>query len=186
MSPLLAFYAFAVGAIVGSFLNVVIHRYPREESIVFPASHCGSCNATIRPSDNIPIISYLLLRGRCRACGQPFSARYPLIELANGLFYLALFQRTGLALSFLPLAAIVSMTIVLIYIDAEIQMLPSVINYPGIAIGLAIGALRVGQDTSMLAVSESLIDSVAGAVIGAGFLLTVRLAYQLVRKIEGM
>src|SRR5512146_1715105 len=114
MSVLFAFYAFAVGAVVGSFLNVVIHRWPREESIVFPASHCTSCNTPIRWYDNIPIASYLVLRGRCRTCREPFSARYPLVELANALFYLAVFQRTGISWTFLPVAAIVSMTIVLI------------------------------------------------------------------------
>src|SRR5712675_1706724 len=81
-------FSFAIGAIVGSFLNVVIHRYPREESIVFPPSHCPQCSTAIRPYDNIPLLSYAVLRGRCRACRAPISMRYPLIELANALFYL--------------------------------------------------------------------------------------------------
>ncbi|HWW61052.1 MAG TPA: prepilin peptidase, partial [Thermoanaerobaculia bacterium] len=118
--------SFVLGAIIGSFLNVVIHRYPREESVVFPPSHCGACNAHIEPYDNVPILSYLWLRGRCRSCRAPFSARYPLVELANALFYLAIYLRTGPQWSFLPLAAIVSMTIVLIFIDLEIQILPDV------------------------------------------------------------
>src|SRR5690349_12915551 len=117
MPVLLAFYAFAIGAVVGSFLNVVIHRYPRQESIVFPASHCPHCNTPIRPYDNIPLLSYLILAGRCRACRATISPRYPLVELANALFYLAVFERTGAALSFIPIAAIVSMAIVLIFID---------------------------------------------------------------------
>src|SRR5436190_16726583 len=141
MSTLLAFYAFAMGAIVGSFLNVVIHRYPREESIVFPASHCPNCNTNIRWFDNIPILSYLALGARCRTCKVPISPRYPLIELANALFYLAIFQRTGPSLIFLPLAAIVSMTIVLIFIDLEIQILPDVIDVPGVFIGVLIAWL---------------------------------------------
>src|ERR1700730_16065131 len=106
---LLPFYAFALGAIVGSFLNVVIYRYPREESIVFPGSHCPHCNAPIRWYDNIPILSFVILRGRCRACRAPIAIRYALVELANALFYLAIFQRTGPTVAFLPLAAIVSM-----------------------------------------------------------------------------
>src|SRR5438045_8133909 len=105
---------FLLGAIVGSFLNVVFHRYPREESIVFPASHCPHCSAAIRWYDNVPILSFLVLRGRCRACGGPIAVRYPLVELANGLFYLALFLHTGPTLEFVPLAAIISMTIALI------------------------------------------------------------------------
>src|SRR5213075_2575613 len=141
MTALLAFYAFATGAIIGSFLNVVIHRYPREESIVFPASHCPNCNTNIRWFDNVPILSYLVLLGRCRSCQAAISPRYPLVELANALFYLAVYQRTGPTIVFLPVAAIISMTIALIYIDVEIQILPDVIDLPGIAIGLGIGAL---------------------------------------------
>src|SRR5215212_8644857 len=117
MSLFFSAAAFALGAIIGSFLNVVIHRYPRGESIVMPPSHCPNCNTQIRPYDNIPVLSWLLLLGRCRACREPISARYPLVELANALFYLAIFQRTGLTVGFLPVATLVSMTIVLIYID---------------------------------------------------------------------
>lgn len=186
MSALLAFYAFAVGAIVGSFLNVVIHRYPREESIVFPASHCPHCNAKIRPFDNIPVLAWLWLRGRCRDCRGPIAMRYPLVELANALFYLAIFQRTGVALAFVPVAALVSMTIVLIFIDLDIQILPDVIDLPGAAIGTAIGALGLAASTPALQLSGSLLDSVLGAAIGAGILLTIGLTYKLVRKIEGM
>src|SRR5437763_15903966 len=117
MFALLGFYAFAIGAIVGSFLNVVIHRYPREESIVFPSSHCPHCNAAIRWYDNIPLLSFLVLGARCRACRAPISWRYPLVELANALFYLALFLYTGPQVTFVLVAAVVSMTIALIYID---------------------------------------------------------------------
>src|ERR1700686_66036 len=124
MSALLAFYAFAIGAIVGSFLNVVIYRYPRELSVVRPRSHLPNCDPLIRWYDNIPILSYLLLRARCRQCRAPISIRYPLIELANGLFYLAVFLRTGPTVSFLLVAAIVSMTVVLIFIDLHLHILP--------------------------------------------------------------
>lgn len=185
MPFLLSAAAFGLGAIIGSFLNVVIHRYPREESIVFPASHCGACNTPIRPYDNVPILSYLSLRGRCRACGESFSARYPLVELANALFYLAIFQRTGPTVGFIPIAAIVSMTLVLIFIDLDIQILPDVIDIPGIAIGLAIGALHLGADYELV-LSKTLIESLAGAAAGAGILLAIALTYQLVRKVEGM
>jgi len=178
--------AFALGAIVGSFLNVVIHRYPRGESIVLPPSHCPHCNTNIRPYDNVPILSYLWLRGRCRACGEAISARYPLVELANALFYLAIVQRTGLTIGFLPLAALVSMTIALIYIDLDIQILPDVIDLPGAVIGLAIGATHMGALYPDLLLSSTLLESVAGAALGAGVLLAIGLAYKLVRKIEGM
>jgi leader peptidase (prepilin peptidase)/N-methyltransferase len=144
MLTLLSFFAFALGAIVGSFLNVVIHRYPREESIVFPGSHCPNCNAPIHWFDNIPVLSYIVLLARCRNCKVRISPRYPLVELANALFYLAIFLNTGPTVGFVLLAAIVSMTLTLIYIDAEIQILPDVIDLPGIIIGIAIGAIGLG------------------------------------------
>lgn len=186
MFGLLAFYAFAMGAIVGSFLNVVIHRYPREESIAFPPSHCPHCNAPIRWFDNIPILSYIVLLARCRACKKPISPRYPLVELANGLFYLALFLRTGPTIGFVLIAAIVSMTIALIYIDAEIQILPDVIDLPGAALGVVCGALTLGVLFPDLTLASSLVDSLAGAALGAGIIIVITAAYWLVRRVEGM
>jgi len=185
MTFLLAFYAFAIGAVVGSFLNVVIHRYPREESIVFPPSHCPDCNTNIRWFDNIPILSYLVLRARCRNCRVPISPRYPLIELANALFYLAVFQRTGAAVAFIPIAAIISMTIVLIFIDLEIQILPDVIDIPGIFIGLLIGWIG-GDVAADLVLSADILDSIAGALLGAAILAAIILTYWLIRRREGM
>jgi leader peptidase (prepilin peptidase)/N-methyltransferase len=185
-SIFLAAGATGLGAIIGSFLNVVIHRYPRGESVVFPPSHCPSCNAKIKPYDNVPVLSYLWLRGRCRACRAPFSARYPLIELANALFYLAIFLRTGPTIGFLAVAAIVSMTIVLIFIDLEIQILPDVIDIPGIAIGLLIGATHLGALCPDLVLSRTLLESVTGAVAGGGVLLAIALLYKLLRKVDGM
>jgi leader peptidase (prepilin peptidase)/N-methyltransferase len=186
MSPLLPFFAFALGAIVGSFLNVVIHRYPLEQSIVFPSSHCPQCGAAIRWYDNVPVLSFLALRGRCRACHAPIAARYPLVELANALFYLALYLHTGPTIAFPMLAAVISMTIVLIYIDAEIQILPDVIDLPGMVIGVGIGALALGGGTPTLIVSTSLIDSLLGALLGAVLLIAIIGAYWLVRRAEGM
>jgi leader peptidase (prepilin peptidase) / N-methyltransferase len=185
MSVLLAIYAFGLGAIVGSFLNVVIHRYPREESLVFPASHCPACNARIRWFDNIPLLSYAVLRGRCRACREPISLRYPLVELANALFYLAVFQRTGPTVLFLPLAAICSMFIVLIYIDLEIHILPDVIDLPGIALGLLAAWLAKGS-AGDLVIAQSWVDSAAGALLGAAILTAIILIYWLIRRREGM
>src|SRR5215210_1804529 len=154
--------AAALGAIVGSFLNVVIHRYPREESIVFPPSRCPHCGTHIQPYDNVPILAWLWLRGRCRACREPITARYPLVELANALFYAAVFQRTGLTPGFLAIAALVSMTIVLIYIDLDIQILPDVIDLPGVVIGLIIGATHMGALYPDLMLSKTVLESVAG------------------------
>ena len=183
---ILGFYAFAVGAIIGSFLNVVIHRYPREESIVFPGSHCPHCNGAISWYDNIPVVSFLVLRGRCRACGAGIAWRYPLVELANALFYLAIFLRTGPTVAFVVVAAIISLTIALIYIDADIQMLPDVIDLPGLALGLGAGALGIGILHPRLMLAESLLDSVLGALLGAAIPLVIIGTYWLVRHIEGM
>jgi len=177
---------FALGAIVGSFLNVVIHRYPREESIVFPASRCPHCLTPIRPYDNIPVLSWLILRGRCRSCRAPIAMRYPLVELANGLFYLAAFLFTGLSWAWPLVAATVSMTIVLIYIDLDIQILPDVIDLPGIAIGLGIGVLGLGRLHVDLALASSWQDSLIGAALGALIIVGINLAYRLVRGTDGM
>jgi leader peptidase (prepilin peptidase)/N-methyltransferase len=186
MPLLFSVAAFAIGAIWGSFLNVVIHRYPRQQSVVFPPSHCPHCDAHIAAYDNIPLVSYLWLRGRCRSCRAPISARYPLIELANGLFYLAVFQRTGLTWGFVPIAALVSMTLVLIHIDAEIQILPDVIDLPGVAIGLVMATLHFGALYPDLTLASTLLESAAGAAAGAGVLLAIGMTYKLVRKVEGM
>jgi len=186
MPWLFSLAALLLGAIIGSFLNVVIHRYPRDENIVFPPSHCPHCDAKIRPYDNVPVLSFLWLRGRCRACGERIAWRYPLVELANGLFYLAIWQRTGPTIGFVAVAAIVSMILVLIYIDLDIQILPDAIDLPGLGIGLAIGATHMGALYPDLLLSSTLLESVAGAAAGAGVLLTIGLTYKLVRKIEGM
>ncbi|MBW3672140.1 MAG: prepilin peptidase, partial [Acidobacteria bacterium] len=184
-SPLNLVFAFVFGAIIGSFLNVVIHRWPAEMSIVTPASHCPNCLQPIRWWDNIPVISWLVLRASCRNCQEPISPRYPLVELSNALFYVAIAAHTGLSVAFLPVAAIASMLIVLIFIDLDTQLLPDVVDIPGIFIGLLIGWLGLGGLYPLL-LSSSLIDSVIGAVAGGGLLLLVGFSYKILRKVEGM
>jgi leader peptidase (prepilin peptidase)/N-methyltransferase len=186
MALLLSISAFALGSIIGSFLNVVIHRYPRRESIVFPPSRCPQCGARIKPYDNIPVVSWIWLRGRCRSCAQPFSIRYPLVELANGLFYLAVFQRTEISVLFFPVAALISMFIVLIYIDAEIQILPDVITIPGTLLGLGMSFAGGHALMPELALATSWKDSLLGAGLGASLLTFLILVYWLVRRVEGM
>src|SRR5262249_53766619 len=144
------------------------------------------CNVPIRWYDNIPILSFVVLLGRCRACRQPISWRYPMVELANALFYLAIFLHTGPQITFAFLAAMVSMLIVLIYIDAEIQILPDVIDIPGIVIGLAVGALGLHQSAPHLMLSTSWLDAVLGAIAGATIVAVIIGAYWLVRRVEGM
>lgn len=181
-----SFGAFWLGAIVGSFLNVLIHRYPRGESIVLPPSHCPNCNTHIKPYDNIPVLSYLLLAGRCRACREPISSRYPLVELANGLFYWAILQRTGLTPGFVIVAALVSMILALIYIDLDWQILPDVIDLPGLAVALGAAALHLGALHPHLLLSSTFIEAITGAAVGGGIILVIALTYKLIRKIEGM
>jgi leader peptidase (prepilin peptidase) / N-methyltransferase len=187
MAPLVAsIYAFAFGAVIGSFLNVIIYRLPRGESIAFPASHCPDCGARIRPWHNIPILGYIALLGRCYDCRKPISLRYPLNELANATFYVAVLQRTGISTGFVLISAIVSMTIVLIHIDAEVQLLPDVIDVPGAVIGVLASIVGVGALAPDLMLARTVAESLIGAAVGAGVLLAIALLYQLVRKIEGM
>src|SRR5690349_25045502 len=121
-----------VGACIGSFLNVVIHRVPMEESIVFPNSRCPSCGAVIAFYDNIPMISWVLLRAKCRGCKQRISFRYPAVELLTALLFVAVTMHDGLSVA-LPFDLLfVSALLALIFIDAEHMILPNLITYPGI------------------------------------------------------
>jgi leader peptidase (prepilin peptidase)/N-methyltransferase len=184
-----------VGAIIGSFLNVVIHRVPREESIAFPASHCPSCGTAIRPYDNIPVVSWAILRGRCRSCRAPISARYPAVELLTAtLFALTFWLRSGLTLS-LPLdLAFVAAVIALVFIDAEHMILPNVITYPGIAVALFARALvpnlygvaSLGAHAHVPAWLLSVIGAVIGALVGGGFLWLVGWLWERLRGVEAM
>ena len=125
------------GAVVGSFLNVVIHRLPAGESIVFPGSRCPRCGAAIRPWDNVPVLGWLALRGRCRDCRGPISPRYPLVELANALLWAALALRLGPSLHLLAAAAFCSALLAITMIDLDHWIIPDVITLPGILVGLA-------------------------------------------------
>ncbi|MFQ5513076.1 MAG: prepilin peptidase [Myxococcota bacterium] len=138
LSPALtAGMVFVLGCTVGSFLNVVIHRLPRGESLVRPGSHCPRCAATIPPWANVPLLGYALLRGRCVRCQGPISARYPLVEALTGGLFLALFLRWGLTPVlgvYWPLGATL---IAVTFIDLDHQIIPNAITIPGMGIGLA-------------------------------------------------
>ncbi|MEI6633159.1 MAG: prepilin peptidase [Chlamydiota bacterium] len=135
---MLSLFVFALGAIVGSFLNVCIHRLPREESIVFPPSHCPRCRAPVKPYDNVPILSWLVLRGRCRSCGAPISPRYLAVELLTALVFLGIFFSCAHALGMLVVALILaSSLIVVVFVDLEHQIIPDEISLGGIAFGIA-------------------------------------------------
>jgi leader peptidase (prepilin peptidase)/N-methyltransferase len=166
-----------VGLVVGSFLNVLIHRLPRGESVAVPASHCPACGADIRVYDNVPLISWILLRGRCRDCKAGISARYPAIELANGALWSLAFLRARSFVDLAEMLLLLSSCIALLAIDAEFQLLPDAITLPGTAIGLALAAFPGGR---------SFLSALLGAAIGAGALWLVRFVYEKLQGVEGM
>jgi len=186
----------ALGAAVGSFLNVVIHRLPREESVVFPNSRCPSCTTAIRPYDNIPLVSWAVLRGRCRACRAPISARYPAVELLTAaLFALTFLLRSGLTLSLPFDLAFVAALVALVFIDAEHMLLPNAITYPGLALAVVArllvpnlyGVAALADDLgSPPAWAMSLVGAALGALAGGGFLWLVGWLWKRLRGVEAM
>jgi leader peptidase (prepilin peptidase) / N-methyltransferase len=140
-SRMLVFVAVLFGLVVGSFLNVVIHRVPRRESVVWPASHCLHCGESIRPRDNIPLISYLLLRGRCRNCKEPISVRYPAVEATTVLLFGAAAYEFGVSLTLLLALVLISALIPLAVIDLEHRLLPNAIVRPAALAGLVLSIL---------------------------------------------
>jgi leader peptidase (prepilin peptidase)/N-methyltransferase len=125
-----AIFAFILGLIFGSFLNVVIHRVPRGESVVFPGSHCGACGAPIKALDNIPLLSFAALGGRCRACRARIPFSYPMVEMGAGLIFVAIVFKTGPSLEAVFEFAFACVMIALVFIDARHQLLPNAITYP--------------------------------------------------------
>lgn len=173
----LSLFAFLLGAVVGSFLNVCICRMPRDESVVTPPSHCPLCNYRIRWYDNIPLISYLLLRGKCRGCGAHISLQYPLVELLNGLLTLALFLRFGPSLTFLALFLFCSALVAITFIDLEHQIIPDEISLPGIVLGFLFSFFLPWQ---------TWLNSLLGILLGGGCLLLVAYGYQWLTGKDGM
>jgi leader peptidase (prepilin peptidase)/N-methyltransferase len=180
MEPLtlVLFFALLFGAIIGSFLNVVILRLPAENgSIIFPASHCPQCQHPLSWYENIPVISYLVLRGRCHHCHQKISLQYPVVELCMALLSAALVQRFGLSITaggyFLFCAAL----LVIIWIDIQHQIIPDVISLPGILLGLIFSFVSPALNWK---------DSLIGILLGGGVLYAIALFYYLWRKQEGM
>lgn len=195
-------FFFAVGAAIGSFLNVVIHRVPLEESVVFPDSKCPKCRNKIKFYDNIPVLSWLILGGKCRNCKTAISPRYPAVELLTALLFVLVFWQIGFTV-FLPVALIfVSTVLALIFIDAENMILPDVITYPLMVFALLarlIFPLSVGafyfsdirnfpltylQDSPLWLVS--LVGAVSGAIAGGGSLWLVGEIWKRLRGVEAM
>lgn len=170
-------YVAAVGLIVGSYLNVVIYRLPLGRSTVRPRSRCPHCAAPIRARDNVPVISWVLLRGRCRACGAAIPWRYPVIEAATAALFVVSFARFGPRAEALLAAVLGSLLIVLAAIDVDHLYLPDRLTLGGCAAGLVLQGLTV---------EGSLASALQGALLGGGLLLVVAGAWLLATGREGM
>ena len=170
-------FVFAYGAIIGSFLNVCIARLPDGRSIVRPPSHCPKCQSFLAWYDNVPILSYLVLGGRCRTCRVHISAIYPAVEVLTGALAVALFLRLGPTLAFAGYFAFAAALVVITFVDLDHQLIPDVISLPGIVVGLAF---------SLVSPLVTPLDAALGVLAGGGTLLAVAWLYKTFRGQEGM
>ncbi len=189
--------AFVFGLLVGSFLNVCIHRWPKDQSVVSPRSRCPHCEAQIAWYDNIPLLSYSFLRGRCRACGTWISIRYPIVELLNGLLYAYLLWRFGAEPGVAKMAVFGSMMLILIFTDLIEYILPDEITLGGLVLGLALSPfLHLGRGPVRFFLTlagkqwaqwtVSLAESALAALVVGGFLFLLGEAYYRLRHREGL
>ena len=168
--------AAAFGAVIGSFLNVCIYRIPKGRSIVWPGSACGSCGHTLAWFENIPVVSYLVLRGRCRACREPISLRYPFVELLTAAMFAGAFWLYGPTVLFASRVLFGCALIVLFAIDLEYHLLPNVITIPGIIVGFAFSFVT----------PPGWLASLIGIIVGGGVLWAIAEGYYFLRKEEGL
>jgi len=180
-------FVFIFGSIIGSFLNVCIYRIPRSLSIVFPSSGCPSCGSSIRFYDNIPIISYLVLRGRCRKCGSTISWVYPLVEFLNAMLYVLTFYKfiNYSVLAVVAYFVFISAFIVITFIDLEHMIIPNSITYPGIPLAFLAGAAILPDPFSLI---EPLgpVQSFIGLIFGGGFFYLIAITGKAVFKKPAM
>lgn len=174
---LLYIWILGVGLIIGSFLNVLIYRLPRQISFGFNRSFCPSCKEKIRFYDNIPILSYLFLGGKCRNCEARISIRYPLVETLNATAYLFLFWNYGISLNFFVFSFLSSILITIFFIDLASQIIPDLLTLPGILIGLGVSVAPGGI---------GIVSSVTGLVVGGGVLYLIAIAGDWLFKKESM
>ncbi|MFN3814097.1 MAG: prepilin peptidase [Aquificaceae bacterium] len=168
---------FIVGIVLGSFYNVLIYRIPRGESIVRPSSHCPFCNSKIRWYDNIPIISYILLRGRCRNCSARIPIRYILVETLSGLLMVLCYVKWKLSFEFFVMFVFFSLLLILSFIDWDTFVLPDSLNLGGLAFGLLSSPFRE---------NFGLLNSIVGALLGSGFFFLIYIYYIKLRRMEGL
>jgi leader peptidase (prepilin peptidase)/N-methyltransferase len=189
---------FVFGLVVGSFLNVCIVRLPRGGSIVTPSSHCPYCRSGIRFYDNIPLISFLLLRGKCRNCGEPISWQYPLVELMNALFYVWIVNEFWIGGEAVLMMALCSSLIVITFIDLEHLIIPDSITLPGMLVGLSLAPFFMSSLADPLPFHlDSLfphagpyltgfLNSLIGLILGGGPLLAIGWMWEKLRHVEAM
>jgi len=177
MGVFLDIFLTCVGAAVGSFLNVLIFRIPEGQSIVLPSSHCPKCGHAVRIYDNIPIVSYLILRGKCRDCHEKISLQYPIVEAITAIMSLLLFLKFGLSFKYLFSFIFTCALIVITFIDLRHQIIPDVISLPGIPVFFFLAVFFMN-----LTVWESLL----GILIGGGCLFAIAFLYEIITKREGM
>ncbi|HHY82518.1 MAG TPA: prepilin peptidase [Clostridiales bacterium] len=177
MEFFLCIMIFLIGLLMGSFFNVCIYRIPREESIVFPPSHCTSCGTQLKWQDLVPVFSWIFLGRRCRYCNEQISFRYPLIELLTGIIYLLLFLKFGISGTFLTYLTLCSILIITTAIDLEHQIIPN---------GLVLTGFAAGVILTLTGLSTTWKDALLGLLVGGGVFLIVALISELILKKEGM
>ena len=170
-------FAFVPGALIGSFLNVVIHRVPRGQSVVGGRSMCPQCHATIAWYDNVPLVSYAVLRGRCRRCRWKIPVRYPLVELLAGAGAVGATAFGGWTLEGAWAFAFIAIMIAITFIDWEHQIIPD---------PLSIGGTLLGWVGALVCLDLTVVDSLVGSAVGAGLILAIAFAYKAARKVDGM
>jgi leader peptidase (prepilin peptidase) / N-methyltransferase len=195
---MIGLFAALFGLVIGSFLNVCIVRIPERKSIVLPSSACPKCGAVIRPWDNIPVLSWLLLRGKCRECKTKISVMYPVVELLTALLFWACYSAFGLTTEALKWAIFSALMIVLVFTDMRERILPDVVTYSGFVAGLLLSLVTKPSDGTALWLARrmfefpppvpvlSLGDALLGAAFGSGLLWIVAELYFRLRGREGM
>ena len=201
MDPFLAAAVFALGLAFGSFLNVCIYRLPRDLSVIWPSSKCPKCDTPIKFYDNIPVLGWLWLAGKCRACRKPISPRYMIVELLTGLLFLSCYAKFDVTLLALKCCVLGFLLLGLIFTDAETKLLPDKLTLPGLALGvlfslfvpvndlasqLLSGNVSLPVSSSVTSHLLSLVDSLLGAAVGASFIYGAGAIYMRWRGIEGM
>ncbi|MDD5281388.1 MAG: prepilin peptidase [Candidatus Omnitrophica bacterium] len=171
---------FIFGSIVGSFLNVCIHRMPKSESVVWPRSHCPKCQKRIPGYDNIPFISYILLKGRCRFCKEKISLRYPLVELLTALLTVALFNRFGLSYSFFLYMVMLWGLIIATFVDIRHRIIPDEVSIGGLIIGFIMVSVKGFAFNPLRYNFHPMLRSLLGIVVGGGIIYLTGVLFDLV------